>query len=125
MNKKKNINLLLKIIGGLLIGFCNGFFGGGGGMLAVPFMLYVLKEEEKVSHATAISIILPLSIISGITYILNDELVFNKLLPVMLGVILGGVLGAIFLNKLKSKNISILFTVLMIIVGIRLVIPWK
>jgi uncharacterized membrane protein YfcA len=55
MNKRKNkINLfLLNAFGGLLIGFANGFFGGGGGMLAVPFLQHVLKEDEKVSHATA------------------------------------------------------------------------
>jgi len=126
MNKKKNrLNLLLKIIGGLFIGFCNGFFGGGGGMLAVPFMLYVLKEEEKISHATAIFIILPLSVISGTIYILNGELVFSKLLPVMLGIIVGGSLGALFLNKIKGKTVAIIFTILMIVAGIRLVIPWK
>jgi len=126
MNQKKNRqNLLLKIVGGLFIGFCNGFFGGGGGMLAVPFMLYVLKEEEKVAHATAIFIILPLSIISGTIYLLNGELVFNKLLPVMLGVIIGGSFGAIFLNKIKGKTAAIIFTILMIVAGIRLVVPWK
>lgn len=113
---------LIKALGGLFIGFANGFFGGGGGMLAVPFLFYILKQEEKVSHATAIFIILPISIVSGIVYILNRVVEWDKLIPLLIGVLIGGVFGALFLNKIKEKTVGVLFAIVMIVAGIRMVI---
>jgi len=58
--KKINSNLLLIILG-LIIGLLNGIFGSGGGIIAVLLMTFILKLENKIAHATSISIILPLS----------------------------------------------------------------
>ena len=58
---KKQITLL--IITGVVTGFCNGFFGGGGGMIVVPMLVLLLKLSPKKAHATAILIILPISVI--------------------------------------------------------------
>ena len=46
-NKKFGI---LGLIFGVVIGFINGFFGGGGGMIVVPVLYYIFKLPEKVSH---------------------------------------------------------------------------
>lgn len=89
-------------------------------MLAVPLMTYLLKEEEKKAHATAIFIILPLSIMSGFIYFNKIDLDLSKLIPVSVGVFFGGILGACLLKKLKNKFISILFAILMIISGVRM-----
>ena len=62
-NIEKNKSLKLKtiyIVSGFKIGFLNGVFGGGGGMIAVPLLQNVLKLDTKTSHASAIFIILPL-----------------------------------------------------------------
>ena len=59
------------IVIGLITGVVNGLFGSGGGTIVVPSLIFIIGLEEHVSHATAISIILPLSIISTIIY-------FNK-----------------------------------------------
>jgi len=122
MNTRKHKNIILKVVGGLFIGFTNGFFGGGGGMLAVPFLIYLLKEEEKASHATAIFIILPISIVSGFIYLLSGVVEWDKLIPVLIGVLIGGVFGALFLNKIKGKTAGILFALVMIAAGIRMVV---
>ena len=43
---------------GLLAGLSNGFFGSGGGSLAVPLMTGLLGMKEKKAHATAVSVIM-------------------------------------------------------------------
>ena len=47
-----------KILGNILVGFfagiISGFFGAGGGLILVPFLTLILKEDEVISRATTI-----------------------------------------------------------------------
>ena len=52
------------ILIGAVTGFANGLFGSGGGTIVVPCMERFLGVEEHKAHATAIAIILPLSLLS-------------------------------------------------------------
>ena len=78
-NKFKAISL------GLITGLVNGLFGSGGGTIAVPFMQRFLKVEEHDSHANAIAVILPLSIMSTFIYSSHLKVDWNSLLYVSLG----------------------------------------
>lgn len=119
---KKGITGAVKIGGGLLIGCVNGFFGGGGGMLCVPLLEKVLGEETKKAHATAILIILPISIASAIAYIVGGYFSLGGTLASSGGVIAGGVAGALLLKKLPPFAVGVTFALLMIGVGIRLAV---
>lgn len=111
---KKWLKVFLCIVFGCLIGFLNGFMGAGGGIVLVPFLEYVLKYEEKIAHATAILIIFPVSVLSSIFYIINGAFNFSITLPVLIGSLVGGVVGAFLLKKLKNNVISLMFSVVMI-----------
>ena len=118
LNSKKGI--FFAIITGVVSGFINGLFGGGGGMIVVPMLVYLLKHKPKIAHATAILIILPLSIISGILYIAFGNFEWQIGLPVGVGVIVGGVAGAFLLKKLSAKWVTIIFSILMAFAGGKL-----
>lgn len=113
---------LLLVLGGAFIGFVNGFFGAGGGMLAVPLLVFAAGLNEKQAHATAIAVILPLSLISGIIYSLNGAMNTTVFTPVLLGTVLGGIIGAILLSKLNNKLLAIIFYGVMLAAGIKLII---
>ena len=115
---KKRIMFSL-VIGGVA-GFLNGLFGGGGGMVVVPLLMWMLKFESKVAHATAILIILPLSITSGLFYASFGNLDVSVLLPAGVGVIGGGVAGAFLLKKLSSKWVVVIFSIVMAIAGAKM-----
>ena len=117
-NRKNNLKYLLICIGaGAISGAVNGIFGGGGGMIIVPILSKLLKYKEKEAHATAILIILPLSIVSGILYFVFGNFDFLAGLPVVIGVLIGGIIGAIMLSKLSSKWIMLIFSIIMAIAG--------
>lgn len=118
---KKFPKTLMLILCGAVIGFVNGFFGGGGGMIAVPVLERVLKNKTKTAHATAILIILPLCIVSAIIYIISGYFRLKIGLSAGAGVIAGGVLGAVLLSKLNNKVIRIIFAVIMTAVGLKMV----
>ncbi len=108
-----------RLLGGALIGAANGLFGGGGGMIAVP-VLRGAGKGARAAHATAIAVILPACAVSGAVYLLRGLVPLSMLLPVALGVTLGGVLGARLLAKLPVRTISLLFALLMLAAGARM-----
>ncbi len=119
--KKENLTQkLIAILTGAVAGLINGLFGGGGGMIVVPMLIFLLKRETKKAHATAILIILPLSILSGILYIWYGNLKIETGLPVALGVVAGGIIGALTLKKLSSKWIVLIFSLVMIFAGAKM-----
>ncbi len=108
-----------QILCGVGVGAANGIFGGGGGMLAVP-MLKGAGLEEKKAHATAILLILPVSLLSFILYAVKGLYDFSVLLPTAIGVTAGGLLGAKLLGRLPVKAIGLIFAALQLVAGVFL-----
>lgn len=90
-------------------------------MVCVPILIYALKEPVKKAHATALLIILPISIVSAIFYFSFGSLDFNILLKSGSGVLIGGIIGAFLLNKISNDILKIIFSVIMLIAGIKLI----
>lgn len=112
---------MVAILGGI-VGFVNGMLGGGGGSLVVPLYQSALDMETKHAHANAIVTILPLCLVSGIIYMLRGETDYVSLGYVSLGVVVGGVVGAVLLKKLSSSLLSGVFYVIMLYAGIRSIV---
>ncbi len=108
-----------KIACGCVVGLANSLFGGGGGMLAVP-MLAKTGMSEKQAHATAILVILPISLFSFILYALRGFYQAEVLIPTAIGVTAGGFLGAALLGKLPTKKVNFVFAALQLIAGLCL-----
>ena len=122
-NKKfSNKQKIALVLSGAVIGILNGFFGGGGGMVCVPILKKVLALDAKQSHATAIAVIFPLSLISAFIYVINGYIQSFPLLTVGLGVVLGGITGAFALKFLPPKSIRLIFAVIMFVGGVRLIL---
>lgn len=97
------------ILIGLVTGLLNGLFGAGGGSVVVPAMETFLDMDERKSHATAIAIILVLSIVSSFFYIRQGFFDFWLWLPLTIGGMAGGMAGAKFLNKIPKRWLKIIF----------------
>lgn len=108
------------ILIGLLTGIANGLFGSGGGTIAVPAMVLILGEDEHKAHATAISIILPLTLVSSFFYISKGFVDWSITLKVILGGIVGGYIGAKLLNVCPVNILRKIFGIFMIFAAIRM-----
>ena len=113
----------LKLVGiGLATGLINGLFGSGGGTLVVPALVFLLGIEDYKAHATAISIILPLSIISSYIYFKNNIIRFDIGLTIILGGVIGSILGAKLLNKVPIPILRKIFGSVIIYTAIRMIV---
>lgn len=119
MKKVKKWQIVL--FGGL-IGVINGFFGGGGGMVVVPLFTKMFGMEQKKAQATALFVILPISLVSTIVYMCYNSINFATGWPVILGIVLGGVIGAKLLNKLQNNTVKGIFIFFMILGGAGMLI---
>ena len=120
LTENKYIPIL--ILFGVVIGFLNGFFGGGGGMIAVFILSYILKYSQKESQATAMLIVLPATLVSGVLYLLKGCFPAFNGLTAMGGVVAGGLLGAFILQKFSNNTLRIIFFLIMFAAGVKMLI---
>ena len=113
-------NKIILLILGALSGFINGFLGGGGGVLVVAVLLACLSLPQKNAQATALLIILPLTAISAVVYLLQGNVKWDVTLWTTLGVVVGGIVGALLLSKLKGNTAKIIFAIVLIAGGIKM-----
>ena len=113
-----------RLLGGGAVGAANGIFGGGGGMIAVPLLERIEKRGTAAAHATAIACILPASLVSAAVYLLAGLVMWQALLPVALGVLAGGFLGAKLLPAIPPRALDLVFSLLMLLAGIKAVAAW-
>ena len=108
------------ILGGVVAGFINGFLGGGGGVIVVTLLLTLLKLNQKYAQATALLIILPLTVVSAVVYLLAGNVDWEVALYTTIGVVAGGALGALLLKKLNCNWVKLLFALLLVAGGIKM-----
>lgn len=101
-------------------GFINGFLGGGGGVIIVALLLAVVKLHQKYSQATALLAVLPITVVSAAVYLFRGNVDWIPTLWTTLGVVAGGVVGALLLSKLKGNVVKIIFALVLIAGGIKM-----
>ena len=89
-------------------------------MVVVPLLIFLLNLPEKKAHASAIFVILPLCVVSSIVYIIKGSIDWLQLLYSTIGFVVGGVIGALLLKKLDNKVLRIIFAIIMVGAGVKM-----
>lgn len=106
----------------LLVGFTGGFFGLGGGWAVVPVLNLVMMVPLKVSAACS-GVLLAIGNAAAIwPYILYGSLIALFVTPWMLGQVVGGIIGAFILARIKAAFVRNLLIVLIFLTSIKLVV---
>lgn len=119
MNNYKGNRKTLLI--GFIAGLVNGIFGSGGGTILVLCLVFFMDVEDHKAHATAISIILPLSLISSFVYFKYNIPDLPLALKIAAGSILGALAGSCLLNKMPVNILRKIFGAFMIAAAFRMV----
>ena len=110
---------------GLCAGFLNGLLGAGGGILIVLGMKRIFKAQAPESHsifASAIAVMLPLSLISALRYLKSGHLQAQSTTLFLLPAVLGGALGALLLRRLSPASLFGLFSTVIALSGVFLLL---
>jgi len=104
---------------GIIIGFLNGLLGAGGGLVLLLFLRRSLDAHK--AHATAVAVMLPLSVLSTFIYIGKTEISWAMALWLALGGMAGGYLGARVLKRIQPKHLSKILGAVLVISAIRMI----
>ncbi|MCL2362276.1 MAG: sulfite exporter TauE/SafE family protein [Defluviitaleaceae bacterium] len=105
---------------GLITGLANGLFGAGGGTVLVPALERFKPLETHKAHATALAVILPLTIVSGIIYVWGVDVDWPAVGLVSAGGVVGGLIGAKLLRKLSAGWLNMIFGLFLAAGAIRM-----
>ena len=115
LDSKKKIKI---IILGAITGFLSGLFASGGGLIAVPGLVYFVHTGEKEARAIAIFSILPMVLTSMIFYNRAGNIDFKMGILCGIGGLVGGYIGAKLLKKINDKYLSLIFIIFLIYAAI-------
>lgn len=107
-------------VSGAAAGLINGLMGAGGGMILVPLLVRWCGLEDKHAFATAISIILPLSVVSIVVYALRAPLPFSDAWPYLAGGLAGGLLGGLLFKRMSANLLHKLLGAFILWGGVQL-----
>ncbi len=106
----------------LLVGFTGGFFGLGGGWAVVPVLNLVMATPLKISAACS-GVLLALGNSCAIwPYIMFGALIPVFVAPWMVGQVVGGILGAHILARIKAGVVRNILIVILFMTSIKLVV---
>lgn len=117
----KRLALIFAI--GVLSGLVNGLLGIGGGTILIPAMVFLLMERQHQAHGTSLAIILPTALVSTFVYQSHGNLDIMLAAQVAVGGIIGGYLGAKFMNRIPPITLQKIFGVFMTLAGLRMIWP--
>lgn len=112
---------MLSALVGTIVGFANGLLGSGGGALLIPALQKFFNFETHKSHATAVAIILPISILSALIYVYGESVDWRAVLWVTAGGVPGGFIGALLLNKISAVWLHRIFGAFMMIAALKMI----
>lgn len=117
-------NYLSFLIGGLA-GLINGLLGAGGGIIITYYLSHTLGKAQNngnIIFANAVATMLPISIVSFGFYLIKGYITLDKnVLSLIPSAIIGGILGAFLLTKLRFKTIKIIFAFLVTVSGFLMI----
>jgi uncharacterized membrane protein YfcA len=125
LNKRVDYQLTRSILGFLLfalVGFTGGFFGLGGGWAVVPVLNMVMLTPLKISAACSGVLLAIGNAVAIWPYILYGSLLVLFAAPWMLGQVIGGILGAHIMVKIKAAFIRKMLIVLIFATSAKLMV---
>lgn len=111
---------LLPLVIGLFAGVMAGLCGVGGGIVMVPAFVFLLGLEQKAAVATSMAVIVPTSLMAIARFQQAGLVQWKLFWPTALGAIIAAYLATGWVKKLSNDQLTKIFAVLMILVGISM-----
>lgn len=113
--------LVVGVFIGLAVGIVSGLVGVGGGIIAVPILLYLYGMNQHQAQGTSLAMLLPpTGLLAFMKYYKEGNANLALGLLIALGVFLGGYLGGQWAQSISDNTLRKVFAALMIVVAIRM-----
>lgn len=107
---------------GFAVGFVSSLFGVGGGVVLVPTLLYFSDLPAHAISATSHFGIVLTSPVGFVTHYLQHDVDWQDVLPLVVGGLIGGPIGARLSLRLKSHRLMLFVATALIVAAFALVL---
>jgi hypothetical protein len=109
------------LLAGLVVGIFSGLIGVGGGVLAVPLLVYAFGMDQKMAQGTSLVMLLgPTGIFAILQYYRAGQINFKIGLLMALGVLVGAYFGGGWAQTLSSVALRRTFAVVLAAVAVKM-----
>lgn len=116
------MQVLSYVLLGLTAGLLSGTLGIGGGAILVPSLVFLFGLTQHQAQGTSLAIMLPpVFILAVMRYYQAGQVKIPIAIFAAIGLTLGALLGAHFVQYISDANLRKLFGVFLIAVGIKMV----
>ncbi|WIJ26922.1 sulfite exporter TauE/SafE family protein [Devosia sp. RR2S18] len=113
------LQYLLGALSGGLVGFTLGLFGGGGSILAVPLMVYVVGVPvAHIAIGTSAFAVAANAASNLVTHARKGNVIWRCALMYTVAGIAGAFLGSLLGKAMEGDKLLFLFAILMLVVGV-------
>ncbi len=116
---------MLAILLGTLIGLSLGMIGGGGSILTVPILVFIMGQDAHLATATSLAVVGATSAAGAVPHWRAGRVRFRTAIPFGVAGILGAFAGAWVNHLLPGAVILVLFGFLMLVVAARMFLSPK
>lgn len=107
---------------GAAMGLLAGLIGVGGGVIAVPAMMYFMGLDTKIAMATSLAVIIPVSISGTIKHATSGHIDYRAALGIALAGVVFAYLGAWLNHRLDPTWLKKGFAIFIILVGMKMLL---
>jgi uncharacterized membrane protein YfcA len=120
--KEAAMPIVIGIAIGAAMGLLAGLIGVGGGIIAIPAMIYFLGLDVKIAMATSLAVIIPVSISGTVKHAMEGHVDYKTAIAIAIGGVAFAYLGAELHQRLEPQALKKLFAVFIICVGLKMLL---
>ena len=111
------LDILFKILAGILGGVISGM-GMGGGTLLIPILTIFLDISQPIAQCVNLVSFVPVAIASLIVHIKNKLVEFDDILYLIVPSVITGVLSSILMMNIDKDTLRVWFGIFLIVLGV-------
>jgi len=114
-----HVKTAVLLITGAMTGFLSGMMGVGGGTIMVPVMVILIGFTQHTAQGTSLLVMVPTGSIGAFTHWRMGNVATEMLVGLIPGIMLGTYLGGNFAYLFSDNILRLIFTVVILWMGIR------
>jgi uncharacterized membrane protein YfcA len=120
VNQRTSVEAWQLVLIGVAAGVLGGGLGVGGGIILVPLLVWVGFDQHR-AHATSLAAIVLIAVAGATSFAVSGEIDLGLGITIGIGGILGSVIGASVMHRVSARSLTIVFAVVLLVAGIRLI----
>ncbi|MGK7905818.1 MAG: sulfite exporter TauE/SafE family protein [Synechococcus sp.] len=107
---------------GLFVGTLSGTIGIGGGVLITPALIYLFGFTQHQAQGTTLALLVPpIGLLGALTYYRHGFVDLQVVVPICLGFLVGGLIGAKFAMQVPGLLLRRVFGTAMLALSLRMI----